>query len=138
MTTSTMQSMSNPPQGSIDLEVVGLMGVGNGRSCNIHQCCGAEVKVGDLLRLVKTVVTVGQKSEEAVKLVRVIDCVDGCTVGFIPRCWTELDKVQRNINKFVVVKELYRESTNVCKREKSARNVGMCSVIFLENIPRNE
>jgi hypothetical protein len=127
-----------PPQGDVDLEVVGLMGIGNGRSCNIHQCCGAAVQVGDLLRLVKTVVTVGNQSEEAIKLVRVIDCVDGCTVGFIPRCWTHLEKVQSNIDKFVVVKELYRESANSCKRDKSARNVGMCSVILLENIPRNE
>jgi hypothetical protein len=121
--------------GNINLEVVGLMGVGNGQSCNIHQCCGAEVKVGDLLWLVKTVVTVGNNSEEAVELVRVINCVGGCTVGFISRCQTGLDKVQNNINKFVVVKEIYWESTHVCKREKSERNVGMCSVILLE---RNE
>jgi hypothetical protein len=59
-------------------------------------------------------------------------------VGFIPPCWTHREKVQHNIAKFVVVKELYRESSNSCKHDKSARNVGMCSVISLDNIPRNE
>jgi hypothetical protein len=78
------------------------------------------------------VVTVGSKSKEAVKLVRVIDCVNGCKVSFIPRCWTELDKVQDDIIKVVLVNELYQESTSVCKRDKSAQNVGMCSIILLD------
>jgi hypothetical protein len=78
------QVQVSQPQGNVDLDIVGLMGIGNG--CNIYKCCGAAVQVGDILQLVKTVVTVGNQSEEAVKLVRVIDCVDGCTVGFNPQC----------------------------------------------------
>jgi hypothetical protein len=93
-----------PPQGNADLEVVGLMGIGNGCSCNIHQYYGVAEQVGDLLRLVKTVVTGGNQSEEAIKPVRVIDCVDGSTVGFIPRYWTNLEKVQSNIDKSLLVK----------------------------------
>lgn len=121
-----------------DLEIVGLFSSTNGRSCSAHQCCGKEVKKGDILRLVKTVVTVNMAPEEAIKLVRIIDGVDGCTVAFVPRVWTNLNMVKRNINKFVVVQELYEHSSNVSKRMKSKRNLGVAGCIYLDEIPRDE
>ncbi len=70
---------------AIDFEVVGLFSSTNGRSCCCHKTCGREVRVGDLLRLVRTVVDIGENTETAIKLVKIVDGCDGCTIGFIPR-----------------------------------------------------
>lgn len=75
----------NEPQGSIDLEMVGLFGVTNGRSCSCHDICGEYVEVGDLVRLVKTTVEINAIYEDAIKVVKIEDGVDSCTVGYIPR-----------------------------------------------------
>jgi hypothetical protein len=41
-----------------DLEIVGLRSGTNDRSCCQHEICGAQVLVGDVLRLVKCIVTI--------------------------------------------------------------------------------
>ena len=76
--------------------------------------------------------------EEAVNFVRVTAEGDGCTVGFLPRIWLKLPKVQQNLNEFCIVTELYADSENQCKAIKSNRNVGMAGVILLSFIPINE
>ena len=117
----------------MDLEVVGLLSDSNGRSCTLHACCGEHVVVGDTLRLVACVVTVSDKTEEAVKAVKISDGVDGCTVGFIPRVQARLPKVKQHLNKFVQVVELYKDANSPYKRSKSFQNKGMASVAFLED-----
>jgi hypothetical protein len=84
----------NEPIGDIDMEIVGLFGSSNGRCCSVHHGCGKHVKVGDLLCLKETLVTVDGMSEHAVKLVKITDGVDGCTVAFIPRLFMQLPKVR--------------------------------------------
>jgi hypothetical protein len=128
-----------PPVGrGIDLEIVGLLGTTNGRECCMHECCGRSLKENDLLRIVRCVVTINNTTEEAIKFVKVTAEGDGCTVGFLPRCWFNLPKVQENINEFCIVRELYDESTNQCKRKKSKNNKGMAGVILLSTIPIGE
>lgn len=95
-----------------DLEIVGLASSTNGRSCTLHTCCGEHVEHGDVLCLVKTVVSVNKELEEAVACVKVVDGVDSCTVGFVPRVFAGTDRVKDHINKFVMVKELYEDSLN--------------------------
>eukprot|EP00977_Amphora_coffeiformis_P017062 scaffold5479_cov199-Amphora_coffeaeformis.AAC.1 len=56
-----------------DFEVVGLLSCSNGRSCTLHECCGEEVVVGDVLRLVACTVSVDGAVEEAIKVVKVVD-----------------------------------------------------------------
>jgi hypothetical protein len=121
-----------------DIEIAGLHSPTNGRSCTIHEVCGRNVKPGDLLRLVRTVVCVRGNNVDALKCVRVMDGVDGCTVAFVPKHFLKMQLVQDNINKFVYVKEMYRLSHNLYKREKSSMNFGMASCIFLENIEQDE
>jgi hypothetical protein len=125
-----------------DLQFVGLYGSSNGRSCDRHSCCGEHVRVGDLVRLVKTVVTINisgtQPYEEAVKIVKIEDCVESCTVGFIPRNHMKLHKVIQNIDEFCIVSELYKVSSNNYKRMTSHRNLGMAGINFVNGIPRDE
>jgi hypothetical protein len=127
-----------PSDESMYIEIVGLESCTNGRSCHIHEVCGEHVEEGDLLRLVPTVVTIDGKTQEAIKLVRLMDGADGCTVAFIPRILMDLPQVQRNIKSFAQVRELYRNSTNKYKKHKSYRNMGCASCIFLQDIPISE
>lgn len=121
-----------------DLEIVGLFSSTNGRSCTAHKCCGREVKKGHIRRLVKTIIAVNMMMEEAIKLVCIIDGVDACTVAFMPQVWTNLPSVQRNINKFVLVQELFESSSIVSKQMKSKKNLGVAGCIYLDEIPREE
>jgi hypothetical protein len=100
----------NEPIGDIDLEIVGLYGSSNGRSCCVHGECGWYVKVGDLLRLKKTVVTMDGRDEDAVKLVKITKGVEGCTVAFIPCLILQTATVRQNIDQFCVVKLIYEKS----------------------------
>ena len=121
-----------------DFEIVGLLSSTNGRSCTLHDCCGKEVEVGDVLRLVACTVSVDGVVEEALKLVRVLDGVDQCTVAFVPRVLMSLPAVKNHINKFVQVSELYKESENSYKRDKSYKNCGMAKVSTLDEEGLNE
>ena len=58
---------------------------------------------GDLVCLVRTVVDINGKTESVIKLVKIIDAVDGCTVGFVPRVQARLPKVVNCLDKFAVV-----------------------------------
>ena len=99
-----------------ELEVFGLHSASNGRSCSVHTECGRSVQRGDVLRLVKCVVDIHGATETAVKAVKVIDGVDTCTVGFVPRVLKTLPKVQSHLDKFVQVIEIYTDSPNTYKR----------------------
>jgi hypothetical protein len=118
-----------------DLEIVGLDMSNNGRSCTQHSICGKHVAVNDILRLVSCVVTTHGNEEEAVKLVKLADGADSCTVGFVPRVFAKSPKVKANLKKFVQVVELYSDSPNSHKRRLSHQNHGMASVVFLDSIP---
>jgi hypothetical protein len=128
----------NEPIGDIDLEIVGLASSTNGRSCQLHTVCGDSVEVGNVLRLVNTVVTIAGFPEPAIKLVKLDDGVDGCTVAYVPRVQATMEVVQANIGKFCVVKELYNRSTNRYKRVRSHRNMGMAGVVLLSEVPISE
>jgi hypothetical protein len=71
-----------PPEGVKDLEVVDIDGSSKDQSCCQHDCCGASLSENELLWLVKGVVTINKKMEEAVNFVHVTADGDGCTIGF--------------------------------------------------------
>ena len=122
-----------------DLEIVGLLSSTNGRSCTVHGCCGDHVGVGDVLRLVECHVTVKGTVEKAVKCVKVVNGIDTCTVAFVPRALMNLPQVQNNLNGFVQVSEVYADSKNWYKKNKSHTNSGMASVELLDkHVGRDE
>ncbi len=141
MTTTTSdsnQQVVSVMDGDIGFEIVGLLSSSNCRFCCSHRICGEHVFVGDVLRLVRTMVHVDDKTEEAIKLVKLIDGADGCTVGFIPRVQSRMPKIQADINKFCIVQELYKFSPSSYKRKKGERNHGMASAILLSSVPMDE
>ena len=124
---------------SSELEIVGLDGDANGRSCTAHDVCGEHVAVGDALHLVHCIVTCNDVDEVAIKCVKIIDGVDTCTVACVPRILMQLPKAQAHINKFVQVSELCSQSKSACKCTKSEANYGMAAMqLLLEDEGRNE
>jgi hypothetical protein len=117
-TNDSNQQALRPMNGDIDFEIVGLFSNSNGCFCCCHWVCGEHVVEGDVLWLVMTVVSIGEGVEKAVKLVRIMDGMDGCTVGFIARVQSRLPKVLQNINKFCIVHELYHSTYKQKRREK--------------------
>jgi hypothetical protein len=125
-----------------DLHFVGLYGHTNGRRCDRHPFYGATIELNDLVRLKRTVVTINVNGvnsvEEAIKIVKIEDGVEGCTVGFIPRTHMKLLKVRRSIDKVAIVAEIYTTSSNKYKRMTSKKNCGMAGINLVENIPIGE
>ena len=120
-----------------DGEIVGLRGITNGRSCECHDCCGKFLFPDDLVRFKLTVVDIEGKVEEAVKVVRIRDGTESCTVGFLPRnvATTRKDEF---IGKFAQIIELYDKSDNEFMVRKSIRNKGMASFRLLTHIQEQE
>jgi hypothetical protein len=125
-------------EGPFDFEIVGLQKKTNGRSCCQHEFCGLHLRVREVVRLVRTIVDVEGGAEEAIKLVRIMDGADGCTIGFIPRVQGNLPKIQTAINTFAQVMEIYESSGNSYKQAKSKRNSGMACCVILNTIPQLE
>ena len=115
-----------------DIEIVSLLSSTNGCSCSVHACCGKHIAIGDVLCVVRTIITIGNKSKTAVKCVKVVDGVDSCTVGFIPQVETAMPKISTHINKFVMVKELYHNANSNYKCRKFHMNHGITAAILLD------
>jgi hypothetical protein len=121
----------------MDFEVCGLANASNGRSCSLHSVCGSSVRKNDVLRLVETIAFVDGADETAIKLVKIEDGMETCTVGFIPRMHCRANSISEHINKFCMVTELYKESRNTTKRFKDNTMLGACSAILFDSIPTN-
>lgn len=117
-----------------DLEIVGLLSDTNGRSCCQHDVCGKHVRKGDVLVLRQCVVPVHGKIQEAIKLIKVEDGCERCTVAYVPRAFVSNPKIAKNINHFVQVLEIYEHSSNTYKRRLAHQNCGMASVAFLNDV----
>jgi hypothetical protein len=132
------ENMSVHENSKPNFQIVGLSSSDNGRSCGQHSCCGQHVSEGDLLRLVRCVVTINGVPEQAVKLVKVTDGADSCTVAYIPREELRNPKIEASINNFCQVLELYHNSDSGYKRKLSHKNLGMATAVFLNEIPVDE
>ncbi len=131
-----------------DGEIVGLDKPENGRSCNMHECCGRHLHVGDIVRFKVVVLEVcyedtdeggelDQRLEQVVKAVVIVDGAEMCTVGFLPR-HVAARQVQVAVlnNKFAQIIELYNNArAGSARHNKSLRNHGVASFILLDNVP---
>jgi hypothetical protein len=132
-----------PPEILSDFQFVGLYGSSNGRRCDRHQCCGQHIQIGDLVRMKKTVVTITdhhkvETVEEAIKVVKIEDGVEACTVGFIPRTQMMIPKVLVSIEKCCIVAEIYNISANRYKRMTANKIFGMAGMNLVDAIPHGE
>jgi hypothetical protein len=92
--------------------------------------CGQNLAIGDHIcfRLVEQ--ERDGKMEEAIQAVCLLDGMETCIVGYLPRhiVHTRRDKF---IEKDAKIIELYENSDNPVKRRKSNQNFGIASFVFL-------
>jgi hypothetical protein len=119
--------------GIFDFEIVGLYRSDNGRSCNMHRVCGEHLVAGDMIQLVPTKVKIqGSEVEEedAIKVMKIVDNTQGCTVGFIPIVQSRIVTRRGQHRSFAMVNDIYRYSLNTYKVVKSERQCGMASCLL--------
>lgn len=113
----------------------------NGRECCQHEVCGMHLLVGEVVKLVPTIISnVNETDEDAIAVHRVMDGIVGCRVGFIPRVQANMLH-RRNVvptTPYAIVKDVYSNSSNKYKLSKSKRNYGMACCVFFNNMPRYE
>jgi hypothetical protein len=121
-------------------EVVGLHHNTKGCRCCIHSHCGKHLRPNDILCLVYFVAQIRNDAEpeDAIKLVKIVDGTEACTVGFIPRSFAKMQQIRSRIGECCIVVELYDESTNAYERRLSEKNYGMASCMFVNDVPRQE
>jgi hypothetical protein len=121
-----------------EFEIYGLASNTSGRSCIVHECCGAQVVVGDIVRLKKTLVDLDHGTEEAVACVLVRCGRETCTVAYIPRALLHWQSIADHINKHAQIVEMYVMSRNSYKRRKCHLNLGVAGCVFIDEIPQDE
>jgi hypothetical protein len=105
--------------------------------CREYVSCGAHVQVNDLLRLVPGNYAVG-KQGRGVKLVKILDGTETCTVGHVPKKYENLPKVKANLYQFVQVCHIGRYADSKRMRKLDRKHHGIASVSFLNDIPKFE
>jgi hypothetical protein len=120
-------------------EIVGLHRSEEGRCCAQHPCCGRHLVKDDLVRLVSQVVQIGDNEpEEAIKVVRILDGTECCTVAFVPCAYARLPRIKNKVGKFAIVMELFDDNPNPFKKRLSDKNFGMASCLLIDDVPRME
>jgi hypothetical protein len=119
------------------IEICGLSANSNSRSWTSHETCGLFIKVNNTLRLKECIIIINNQPELAIKLVKISEGSETCTVGFIPRMYYKLLKVKNSTNVLLQVVLLYNDSTTQ-KKHKDHANKGMASCVFMDDIPMLE
>ena len=111
-------------------EIIGVNLSFDGRSCDIHECCGDHLEVGDIVRMVNN--DVGETYQ--VKAV-LIDKDEGesCTVGFIPDYMLHLPSIAECVGMYGRVVELYHKSKNPYLRRKADNLRGIAAILLLDD-----
>lgn len=118
-----------------DGEIVGLQGKTNGRSCEIHEACGIEVKVNSLIRFKWCSVVMPSRVEPAVKAILIGNGEERCTVGFLPRAVSlQAGAKEMFHDEFAVIVLLHDDSDDADVVEDSRRVLGKASFRLLKNI----
>jgi hypothetical protein len=114
-----------------EFEIVGLFEDSNGRSCERHRVCGDTVRVGDVLRMKKTIVEYNGKVSEAIKFVSIVNGCESCTVGFLSKYLVARATAEGCQDCFVKVIRLYATSENriECRKSHNNRGMALCALI---------
>ena len=117
---------------SIDGEIVGLREKSNGRQCNLHACCGDNIRPGSIVTFKLAMVLIHGKEEEGIKVVHVVDGKETCTVGFLPKHILE-KKRYHHLNKMAKIIICYQDSPDKDIRKRDYKNKGVASFTFIQD-----
>ena len=115
------------------IEIFGIESPTNGRSCEEHVVCGSVLQDDVVVRLRKVQVVIEEKEETAIAAFWVLDGVDSCRVGYLPKFHVKHWKLLEGALAQII--EVYHEDSNSpTKRQKRHRNSG-CAVAALISPP---
>ena len=115
--------MSYHPCGDT-VEIVGVNSATNGRSCEEHPICGEVVIEDMVLCLRKVQVLINQQEKSAVMAFWVLDGIDCCHIGHLPKAYVKKWKQYEGALGQVV--EVYSgDSDSPTKHQKFHRNHGL-------------
>jgi hypothetical protein len=114
------------------LEIVGLNSATSGRSCNIHEICGDHLRQGDVCRLLFCNIMIQNVATEAIKVVKVVNGLDACMVGFVPRSFQSMERIYSHVGQLIIIDEIYKESANPYKQRLDKNNRGMASASLVD------
>jgi len=117
----------------IEGELYGLYESTNGRSCEIHQCCGECLQVNDLVLFKPTTVEIDEVEEVAIAAHIVKEGTILCRVGFIPRVMVIRYGLQSFEKKFAQIQLLYKYSDNRFCRKLDHEKRGIAKFCVLNN-----
>ena len=119
-------------------EICGLKCGDRGRSCARHIICGSQLKVGDIVKIVYTIVEVpredgqnGVIAEGALRAILLEDGQETCTVGFMPRACVRFG-LEKYGNKYCRIMQLYEDSHDVQLRRRSHESYGIASFTIID------
>jgi hypothetical protein len=126
-----MANIANRVDSSLpDFEMIGLFGSSNHRSCERHAACGQFVNKNDTLRLVSCLVDVSDgghtgemRNETSIKLFKIEDGTETCTVAFVPKAYASMPSIRNSINKFVTVFRFSLGIQATIEREESGNGI---------------
>jgi hypothetical protein len=119
-------------KGYVHGEIIGLKGTTNGRSCELHACCGRQVELNDTVMFCNTIATIQGVDQLALKAVLIKDGIASCCVGFLPQAVvTRSEGILHQ--QLAQVTELYALSDNSTKLAKDHQLVGVARYTLLVN-----
>ena len=123
--------MSYHPGGDT-VEIVGVSSPTNRQSCEEHRICGEVVIEDVVLRLRKVQVLMNQQEQSVIAAFWVLDGIDCCCVGYLPKAyvknWKQYD------GALVQVGEVYSgDGDSPTKRQKFHRNHGLAVAVIISS-----
>ena len=123
--------MSYHPRGDT-VEIVGVNSPTNRQSCEEHPICGEVVIEDVVLHLRKVQVLMNQQEQSAIAAFWVLDGIDRCCIGYLPKAyvknWKQYD------GALVQAVEVYSgDSDSSTKRQKFHRNHGLAVAVIISS-----
>ena len=123
--------MSYHPCGDT-VEIIGVNSPTNRQSCEEHPICGEVVIEDVVLHLRKVQVLINQQEESAVVASWVLDGIDHCHVGYLPKAYVKNWKQYEGA--LVQVVEVYSgDSDSPTKCQKFHRNHGLAVGVIISS-----
>ena len=128
--TSIYQVISEHP----DHHIVGVLDSSHGQGCVVHRCCGESLRPDDLVRF-RTTFLDDPSGEviDAMKVIKIVDGIEGCCVGFLPRRLAA-DYKDKYATKFAQILAVYSETERVPAKRKREHSLGIATFTLLDDI----
>ena len=130
--------MAFHPTGIV-IDIVGTGASNNGRSCSHHNVCGSILEENMVVRIRFVFISKKNgKEEPALAVYNVLDGVDLCRVGFLPRHFLKNYKAYDGVLAQITEVFSIDSSSDSYERNRAIRNYGMCRAAIIQILPQEQ